>query len=96
MAEEATCQEVVLIPKGGGEYRGIGIVEVVWKVVTVILNHQLTVSITCHDFLHGLWASRGTGTPTSEAKISSAVNSHEGGCPVHNIYGPAQGVWRLG
>ena len=36
LAEEATWQAVVLIPKGKGEYRGIGLVEVMWKVVTVI------------------------------------------------------------
>ena len=28
LAEEATCQAVVMIPKGRQEYRGIGIVEV--------------------------------------------------------------------
>ena len=36
--EYATWKAVVLIPKGGGEYRGIGLVEVVWKEVVVILN----------------------------------------------------------
>ena len=44
--EEATCQAMILIPKGGGDYRGIGIVEVVWKEVAVILNHRFTSSIT--------------------------------------------------
>ena len=33
LAEEATWQAVVLIPKGGKDYRGIGLVEVMWKVV---------------------------------------------------------------
>ena len=37
MVEEATWQTVVLIPKGRKEYRGIGLVEVMWKVVTAIL-----------------------------------------------------------
>ena len=53
MAEEATCQAVVLIPKGKGDYRGIGLVEVMWKVVAAILNCWLTASITYHHFLHG-------------------------------------------
>ena len=39
-------QAVVLIPKGEKDYRGIGIVEVMWKVVAEILNHWLTASIT--------------------------------------------------
>ena len=46
ITEEATCQAMILIPKGGGDYRGIGIVEVVWKAVAVILNRRFTASIT--------------------------------------------------
>ena len=46
LAEEAAWQAVVLIPKGGGDYRRIGFVEVIWKVVAVILNHNFTASIT--------------------------------------------------
>ena len=64
LAEEATWQAVVLIPKGKGDYRGIGLVEVMWKVVAVILNRRLTSSITFHDVLHGFRAGRGTGTAT--------------------------------
>ena len=50
LAEEATWQAVVLIPKGKNDYRGIGLVGVMWKVVAVILNCRLTASITFHDF----------------------------------------------
>ena len=60
---------VVLIPKGKGDYRGIGLVEVMWKVVAVILNRRLTSSITLHDVLHGFRAGRGTGTATLKAKL---------------------------
>ena len=38
LAEEATWKAVVLIPKGKNDYRGIVLVEVVWKVVAAILN----------------------------------------------------------
>ena len=38
LAEEATYQAVVLIPKGKGDHHSIGLVEVVWKVVVAILN----------------------------------------------------------
>ena len=69
LEEEVTWQAVVLIPKGKGEYRGIGLVEVMWKVVAVILNCRLTSSITFHDVLHGFRAGRGTGTATLEAKL---------------------------
>ena len=60
---------MVLILKGKGEYRGIGLVEMMWKFVAVILNRRLTSSITFHDVLHGFQAGRGTGTTTLEAKL---------------------------
>ena len=49
IAEEAAWQAVVLIPKGGGKYYGIGLVEVIWKAVAVVLNRRFTASITYHD-----------------------------------------------
>ena len=64
-----TWQAVVLIPKGKKDYRGIGLMGVMWKVVAAILNRRLTTYITFHDFLHGFWAGRGTGTVTLEAKL---------------------------
>ena len=69
LAEEATRQAVVLITKGKGDYCGIVLVEVMWKEVADILNLWITVSITYHDFLHGLREGRGTGTATLEAKL---------------------------
>ena len=69
LAEEATWQAVVLIPKGKKDYRGIGLVEVMWKVVAVILYRRLTSSITFHDVLHGFRTGRGTGTAILEAKL---------------------------
>ena len=38
LEEEATWQAVVLIPKGREDYRCFILVELAWKVVTVILN----------------------------------------------------------
>ena len=75
LAEEATWQVVVLIPKGKKDYRGVGIVEVMWKVVAAILNHRFTASITYHNFLHGFRADRGTGTSTLEAKLLQKLAS---------------------
>ena len=69
LAEESTWQALVLIPEGKNEYQGIGLVEVMCKVVAVILNRRLAASITYHDFLHGFRAGHGTGTATLEAKL---------------------------
>ena len=60
---------MVLIPKGGGEYFGIGLVEVVWKAVAVIINHFLPASNTYHDYLNGFQLDCGTGTATTEVKL---------------------------
>ena len=69
LAEESMWQAVVLIPKGKGEYRGIGLVEVMWKVVTAILNRRITASITYHEILYGFRASCSTVTATIKAKL---------------------------
>ena len=69
LAEEATWQVVVLIPKGKKYYRGIGLVEVMWKVVAAVFNLRLTASISYHYFLHGFRSGRGIGTATLEAKL---------------------------
>ena len=60
---------MVLIPKGKEDYRGIVLVEVMWKVVAAILNCWLTASITYHDFLHGFRAGHGTGTATLDSNL---------------------------
>ena len=69
MALESTWKAVVIIPKGGGDYHVISLVEVMWKAVTVIINFCLTNYITFHGVLHGFWASRGTGTTSLEVKL---------------------------
>ena len=69
MAIYTTWQTVVLIPKGRKEYRVIGLVEVMWKVVAEILHRRIMTAITYHDFLHDFRAGCGTGTATLEAKI---------------------------
>ena len=68
LAEEATWQMVVMIPKGKEEFRGIGLVEGIWKLLTLILHRRLA-AIKLHDVLHGFREGRGTGTATLEAKL---------------------------
>ena len=76
LAEEATWQAVVLIPKGKLDYLGIGLVEVVWKVVEGILNfaHRLhhlprlttqILSMSWYRYRH------------TRGQNSSAVSGHE-------------------
>ena len=61
---------MVLILKGDRrDFRGVGLVEVLWKTNIGIINRRLTSAIRYHDTLHGFWAGRGTGTATLEAKL---------------------------
>ena len=60
---------MVLILKGEGDYRGIGLVELVCKVVAAVLNCRLIASITYHNFLHGFRAGHEIGTTALEAKL---------------------------
>ena len=60
---------VVLIPKGGGDYRGIGLLEPIWKVLEWIMDCRLD-AINLHDCLHGCRAKRGTGTAVIKAKMA--------------------------
>jgi len=60
--------ETVLIPKGGGEYRGIGLLEPIWKVLERIMDIRLE-RILLQDSLHGCLAGRGMGTGIIEAKL---------------------------
>ena len=69
LAEEAAWQTVVLIPKGKGDFRVIGLVEVTWKLMAVILHRRLTTGLQLHDALHGFREGCGTGTATLEANL---------------------------
>ena len=58
---------VVMISKGGGNnFRGVGMVEVLWKAISGIINRWISSSIQFHDDLHGFCAGIGTGTSTLE------------------------------
>mmetsp|Transcript_21821 Transcript_21821/g.47506 ORF Transcript_21821/g.47506 Transcript_21821/m.47506 type:complete len:265 (+) Transcript_21821:1172-1966(+) len=59
---------VVLLPKGGGNFRGIGLLEPFWKVLEIIMDRRLQV-VTFRDCLHGFVKGRGYGTAGLEAKL---------------------------
>ena len=60
---------MVLIRKGPGDYRVIGLVEVMWKVVIVILGRRFTAYIAFHDVFSGFWAGYGMDTASLKAKL---------------------------
>ena len=63
---------VVLIPKGGGDYRGIGLLELTWKIIERVMDRRLN-AIPIHESLNGCRDGRGTGTAVIEAKLAQQL-----------------------
>jgi hypothetical protein len=62
-----------LIPKGGKNYRGIGLLEPVWKCIERVIDHRLD-AIDLHNSLHGCHNHRGTGTTIIKAKLAQQLS----------------------
>jgi hypothetical protein len=64
---------IVLLPKGGGGYRGIGLLEPICKCIERVIDHWLD-NIKLHDSLHGCRNRRGMGTAIIEAKLAQQLS----------------------
>ena len=74
----------VLIPKGGGDYRGIGLLEPIWKVIERMIDKWLEV-IAQHESLHGCRNGQGTGTAVIEAKLWQQL-AHIEQAPFYGVF----------
>ena len=61
---------LVLIPKVNAGTRGVGLSELLWKVVEEIIDTRLRESVILHDVLHGFRAGKVTGTEILELKLA--------------------------
>ena len=66
---ECTWDTVVLLPKIGGKYHAISLVEDIWKAIAIINYWRLADYIKLHEILHRSIAWIGTGKANSEVKI---------------------------
>ncbi len=82
--EQIKWEIIVLLPKRGGDYHGIGLLEPFWKVIEKIMVAWL-LSVEFHDFLHGGLPGKGTGTATIKAKLHQSLAWHDQ-CPLYQIY----------
>ena len=75
-----------MIPKWGStNLWGVGLVGVLWKVISSIINFQLLSPIQLYDVLHGFRAGRGTCTATLEANlIQTLISNRE--TVLHSIF----------
>ncbi len=69
---QITWMIIVLLPKGGGDYRGIGLLDPIWKVVEKEMVARFSV-IKLHDCLHGGLPRRGTGTAIMEVQLQQQL-----------------------
>ena len=76
---------VVILPKPCGGVRGIGLVEILWKIIANIIDARLKSAIEFHDALHGFRSKRGTGTATMEAKLVQQLAALEQ-TPLYEIF----------
>ena len=77
--EEVAWATMVLLLKVKGKYRGIGLVEVVWKVCAAVANFRLKRSVKVHKIMYGFRAGRGTGIAKLEVKLAQKLTgiAHE-------------------
>ena len=62
ISTELGWKVLVLIPKVNTDNRGIGLAEVVWKVVEAVIDTCIKTVVKFHDVLHGFragWGGRG-------------------------------------
>jgi hypothetical protein len=78
---------LVLLPKPDGDFRGIALLEVLYKLISSIINRRLanTLNTRFHDGIHGFRESRGTGTATIEAKLLMQLAARTNK-PLHMIF----------
>ncbi len=74
----------VIIPKGGGDYRGIGLLKPIWKVIERVIDKWLK-AIALHESLHGCRNGRGTGTVVIEAKLWQQL-AHIEQAPFYGVF----------
>ena len=66
---------LVLIPKATpGQFRGIALLEVVYKLISSICNRRIQSAIEFDDAIHGFRPKRGTGTAIIETKLLMQLN----------------------
>jgi hypothetical protein len=77
---------MVLLPKPDGSSRGIGLLEVLWKILTSIIGGGLKAAISFHDALHGFRPGLGMMTAIIEAKAFPAAHLDPAGAHLRDLH----------
>ena len=67
---EMTNTFLLMIPKQDSKkIRGIGIIDISWKVISYIIKRRIAMKIKLHKEIHGFRSEHGTRTAIMESKI---------------------------
>jgi hypothetical protein len=58
LPEELTWAVLVILPKTNGGFRGIGLLEVIWKIISSIIQLRVKAQVRYHDIIHGFTGGR--------------------------------------
>jgi hypothetical protein len=84
MPTQMSWMTIVLLLKGGGDYRSIGLLNPIWKVVEKVMVLRFS-AIKLHDCLNGGLPGQGTGTAIMEVKLQQQLAWAEQE-PLYQIY----------
>jgi hypothetical protein len=84
---------LALIPKDVTSYRGICLLETVYKLVSAIIANRLSEKVQFHDAINGFCKGRGMGTATTEIKLQMQ-HTRNLWCrePVPDLLRPEEGI----
>ena len=83
---------LVFLPKCKVNNRGIGTLEVLWKVVEAIIDTHIKTAVIFNDVLHGFRACRGTETAIVEIKMSSEDCKYQPGPVIPGVLGSSESL----
>ena len=66
---------MILIPEGNLDTRGIGILEVLWKLMEAVIDTRINRILFFHYVHHGFRGGVGTGTSIVELKLAQELES---------------------
>lgn len=76
---------LVAIPKGSGGFRGIGLLEIIWKLLSSTIDFRMKGAIQVHPAMHGFRTGQGTGTASIKLKLHIQLATiHQ--IPLHIIF----------
>ena len=64
---------LAVIPKPDGGTHGLGLLEIIWKLMEAIIDTRVNSKVKIHDILNGFVNRRGTGTAIIKAKLQQEL-----------------------